>query len=280
MRSPEPSPGTGATQGASARYALGVVVLVAAIVSQYVVPWAWPASLVVYGNLAGDVAIVYGLPVVAFLVLVGVEPLRGWRRQARVATVEGLGWYGTMSLLALGVTIVLGVVYELVDPGALALLERPNPALEAAVGNPWFFVGFSFVIGAFEETIFRGWVYGFWEGRTVPWTTPALLSSLLFAGVHIYYGTTYGAAAPLIFPSLFLLGVAFAATFHASRGNLVVVALLHGATDAAAYLTLVSYGAGLALHYGLVLVGALIALVVYLQRSAAPRAPALPPPAW
>ncbi len=264
----------------ASRYAIGVAVLVAAVVSQYVLPSLWPASRVLYGNLAGDVAVVYGLPVVAFAVLVGPGPLRAWRRSPGLAAVEGLGWYGTMSLLALVLTIALGVVYEVLDPGALQLLNRPNPALEAAVGNPWFFVGFSFVIGAFEETIFRGWVYGFWEGRTARWTTPALLTSLLFAGVHIYYGTTYGAAAPLIFPSLFLLGFAFAATYHATGGNLVVVALLHGATDAAAYLTLVSVGAGEALHWGLVLVGALVALIVYLQRSSVPRTPPRPPPAW
>jgi membrane protease YdiL (CAAX protease family) len=261
-----------------ARYAVGVLVLVVAVVSQYVLPEAWPASRAVYGNLPGDIAVVYGLPIAAFALLVGVAPLRGWHRAPRRAAVEGLGWYGTMSLLALGVTIVLEIVYVAFDPGALALLDRPNPALEAAVGNPWFFVGFSFAVGAFEETIFRGWVYGFWDGRSARWTTPAVLTSVLFAGVHIYYGTTYGAAAPLIFPSLFLLGFAFAATYHATGGNLVVVALLHGATDAAAYLTLVSLGAGLALHYGLVLVGALVALVYYVYRTSPSRAPRGPPP--
>ncbi len=279
MASPPAAPTATPRPAELARYATAVVVLVAAVVSQYVLPPLWPASRAVYGNLAGDVAVVYGLPIVAFALLVGVGPLRAWRQALGRATVEGLRWYGGLSLLALAVTIALGVVYEVVDPSALQLLDKPNPALEAAVGNPWFFVGFSFAIGAFEETIFRGWVYGFWEGRTARWTTPALLTSLLFAGVHIYYGTTYGAAAPLIFPSLFLIGLAFAATYHASGGNLVVVALLHGATDATAYLTLVSYGAGVGLHYGLVLVGGLVALLYYVQRPGAPGAPATPPPA-
>jgi len=248
------------------RYALGAVVLVLAITSQYFVPQAWPASRPVYGSLAGDVAIIYGVPVLTFAALVGAGPLRGWRANPGRASVEGLGWYGTMGLVAVLVTAELTEVYQFVDPGALKLLSRPNPALQAAHGDPWFYVGFSFVVGALEETIFRGWVYGFWNGRSASWLVPALLSSLLFASLHLYYGTTYGAASPLIFPTLVLLGFAFAATYHASGGNLVVVAVLHGATDGAAFLTLVSFGAGEAIHWLLVLGGALVALASYLLR--------------
>jgi len=253
------------------RYSLGVVVVVLAITSQYFVPDLWPASRAVYGTLAGDVAIVYVLPVAAFAVLLGKAPLQGWRSSLPRSAATGLGWYGAMGLLALVVTVVLAVAYEIVDPAALKLLERPNPALQAAAGDPWFFVGFSFVVGAFEETIFRGWVFGFWDGRSAPWTVPALLSSALFAAVHLYYGVTYGAAAPLIFPTLFLLGFAFAATYHYSGGNLVVPAALHGANDAAAYLTIISMAAGADLHWALVLGGAAVGLAYYLGRST-PRA--------
>ncbi len=295
---PPVSPERGARR-AVLRYALAVAITVFAIASQYFVPELFPASLVLYGNLLGDLAVVYGVPVAAFLVLVGTGPLRHAADRMGSATWEGLRWYGSMAALALVVIALLTVVYTFLDPSALALLNRPNPALEMAQGNPWFFVAFSFVIGAFEETIFRGWIFGFWLGRSPGWIGPAVWTSVLFAAVHLYYGTTYGAAAPLIFPTLFLTGFGFAAAMRYSGGNIVVIAVLHGATDAAAYLTLVSTTDGLLLHYGLVLVGLVVALVTYLSstyrtfeppagwwgsspidREGPPRDPGEEPPGW
>jgi membrane protease YdiL (CAAX protease family) len=262
-KGPSPAPAS-ASLG---RYFAGVAVTVGAVVSQYVVPQNVPGASVLYGNLPGDLFVVYGIPVLAFAVLVGASPLRDWSRRMRLASWEGLRWYGLLSLLALLVVIVLTVVYSLLDPAALQLLNRPNPALQQAAGNPWFFVGFSFVIGAFEETIFRGWIFGYWRDRPGSWFVPATWTSVVFAGVHLYYGTTYGLAAPLIFPTLFLMGFALAAAYRFSGGNLVVPALLHGANDATAFLTLVNFGVGVALHYLLVLVGAVIGLVHYLSPS-------------
>jgi membrane protease YdiL (CAAX protease family) len=265
-------------RGKVARYAVGVAVVVLAISSQYFVPQAWPASRIVYHSLAGDLSIVYGLPILAFSLLVGVGPLRNWRANPRRAIIQGLGWYGATGLLALAVIIVLAIVYELFDPAALNLLSKPNPALQSAASDPWFWVGFSFVVGALEETIFRGWIFGFWTGRTDSWFTPAILSSALFAAVHVYYGTTYGLGALLIFPTLFLLGFAFAATYRYSGGNLVVVAALHGANDGAAYVTLVSPAAGTDLRYGLILVGAIVGFVYYLRSRSASRQDAIAAP--
>ncbi|MFZ0699857.1 MAG: CPBP family intramembrane glutamic endopeptidase [Thermoplasmata archaeon] len=250
-----------------ARYAAAAAITVFAIASQYFLPQLVPALQAVYDNLPGDLAVVYGVPIVAFLVLVGTGPLQHATDRMRSAVWEGFRWYGSMAAVALVLTTILAVVYTILDPSALALLNRPNPALELAQGNPWFFVGFSFVIGAFEETIFRGWIFGFWLGRTRGWIGPAVWTSMLFAAVHLYYGTTYGAAAPLIFPTLFLTGFGFAAAMRYSGGNIVVIALLHGATDAAAYLTLVSTTDGLLLHYGLVLIGLAIALATYLSAT-------------
>jgi membrane protease YdiL (CAAX protease family) len=259
------TPGSGPVPAPLARYFLGVVITVLAIVSQYFVPQWFPVADVLYGNLPGDVFIVYGIPVIAFALLVGGAPLRDWGRRMGTAAWHGLRFYGLLSLLALLVVLVLTVIYEAVDPGALQLLNRPNPALQQASGNPWFYVGFSFVIGAFEETIFRGFIFGYWRDRSGPWMVPAVWTSAVFAGVHLYYGTTYGAAAPLIFPGLFLLGFAFAATYKFSRGNLVVPALLHGAHDAAAFFTLISEEWGLIFEYVVILVGALIGLIHYLR---------------
>ena len=250
-----------------ARYFLGVAITVLAVLSQYFVPSLLPASLVLYGNLPGDVFVVYGIPVISFVLLVGLAPLRDAFRRMGSAAWHGLRFYGLLTLLGLLVVLVLTILYEVIDPAALSLLNKPNPALTQAEGSPWFFVGFSFVVGAFEETIFRGFLFGYWRDRSGPWTVPAVWTSVVFAGVHLYYGTTYGAAAPLIFPSLFLLGFAFAATYRYSRGNLVVPAALHGAHDAAAFLTLISEVWGLIALYSVVLLGALIGLIHYLRES-------------
>ena len=258
------------------RYLVAVAVLVVAITSQYFVPQSWPASRPVYASLAGDIAIVYGLPVAAFALLVGPGPLRGWRSAPRRALVVGPAWYGVLGLLAFVVLLVLVAVYSVVDPAALKLLSKENPALAAAAGDPWFFVGLSFVVGAFEETLFRGWVFGFWLRRTQSWLMPAILSSALFAALHLYYGTTYGAASPLIFPTLFLIGFGFAATYRSTGGNLVVPAALHGANDAFAYLTLISLAAGTALHWLLIGAGCVLAVAYYVRWSG--RAGGLPPP--
>lgn len=268
-------PTRGPARASIARYAVGLAITVFAVLSQYFLPEAIPALRPIYTTLVGDLAVVYGIPALAFVLLVGVDPLRHWADRMGLATLEGLRWYGLLSLLALVVVLLLAFVYEVVDPSALTFLHRPNPALQQAVGDPWLFVALSFVVGAFEETIFRGWIFGFWRGRARSWLVPAVGSSVVFAGVHLYYATTYGPAAPLIFPSLFLLGFAFAATYQASGGNLVVVALLHGANDATAFLTLVSPVLGDGLHYLVILVGAVIGLILYLR----PRSPAAGDPA-
>jgi len=260
------------------RYIAGVVITVFAIYSQYFVPQNLPAANVLYGNLAGDLFVVYGIPVISFVLLVGGAPLRDWRARMGLATWHGLRFYGLLTLLGLLVVFVLTIVYAVIDPAALQLLNRPNPVLEEAKGNPWFFVGFSFVIGAFEETIFRGFIFGYWRDRPGPWIAPAVWTSVVFAAVHLYYATTYGVAAPLLFPGLFLLGFAFAATYRYSGGNLVVPAVLHGAHDAAAFLTLVSPVLGYLALYGVVLVGAVIGLIEYLRGAPDRYRPAPFPP--
>jgi membrane protease YdiL (CAAX protease family) len=275
---------SGPTPAPLGRYFLGVFVTVFAIFSQYFVPEEIPAANLLYGNLPGDLLVVYGVPIVAFALLVGGTPLRDWYRRMGLATWQGLRFYGLLTLLGLLIVLILVIVYEVIDPAALQLLNRPNPALQQAQGNPWFFVGFSFVIGAFEETIFRGFMFGYWRERSSSWMVPAVWTSVVFAAVHLYYGTTYGAASPLIFPGLFLLGFGFAATYRFSRGNLVVPAALHGAHDAFSFLTLVSsFWAvwGIVLSYVVVLIGAVIGLIHYLRGDSTRLPPIAPaPPAF
>ena len=262
-----------------ARYAAAILITVAAVLSQYVVPVVAPVTAAAYGYLWSGLLIVYGIPIGAFALLVGAAPLRGWATGPARASVEGLRWFGLFSLLAIGVLLAEVIVYAIVDPHALTFASRPNPVLEGARPDPWFWIGFSFVIGALEETIFRGWIFGYWvRSSTGPWIGAAIGSSLLFAGVHLYYGFTYLAAAPLFFPQLFLLGLSFAVARRYSNGNLIVISLLHGTNDAAAFLTLVNGEAALLLRYGPVLVGLVLALVVYLRESPATTVATTPPP--
>ncbi|MGP8078334.1 MAG: lysostaphin resistance A-like protein [Thermoplasmata archaeon] len=267
MSSPTPAPR--APELALVRYALGVGITVLAVLSQYFLPQTWPAARFLYDNLPGDLFVVYGIPIVAFLLLVGLDPLRQWRANLEVAAWEGLGWFGLLSIAALVLVIGLAIVYLLLDPSVFALLQRTNPALAQAQGDPWLYVGFSFAIGAIEETIFRGWIFGFWQHRPGSWLVPASWTSAVFAGVHLYYGTTYGLASPLIFPSLFLSGFAFAAAYRYSNGNLVVPALLHGQMDATAYLSLISQSVADAIHYAIILLGVIAAVLQFLGKGPA-----------
>jgi membrane protease YdiL (CAAX protease family) len=263
------------------RYVAAVAITIVAVVSQYFLPQSVPALRPVYGTLVGDLAVVYGIPIVACLALVGPEPVRHWRVRMRGAAISGLSWYGVVTIIAIAVVATLTAVYEAIDPSALTFLTRENPQLVAAAANPWFYVGLSFLVGACEETIFRGWIFGYWRGRTPGWVAPAVASSLVFAGVHLYYGFTYGPASPLVYVTLFALGMAFAQTYRQTGGNLVVVALLHGVNDATAFLTLVIGVWGIVLHYGVVALGLGVALVVHLQQSGkvVPGAPP-PEPEW
>jgi membrane protease YdiL (CAAX protease family) len=275
---PAPPAPIGGFRGSPAAFFLALVASVLAILSQYFLPALVPGADALYGTLLGDLLVVYGLPILAFATLVGLRPLQGALGNNGTAAVRGLRWYGLLSLLALVVSIALIIVYLLFDPGALKLLNQESPPLRAAASNPWFWVAFSFVIGGAEETIFRGWIFGYWLKRDPRrWVLHAAWTSLLFGGIHLYYAFTYAAAAPVVFETLFLIGFAFAATVKASGGNLAVVALLHGANDATAFLTIVSPSVALALHYGIIFAGAILGLVLYL-RGRTPSAPVLVPP--
>ncbi|HKS59223.1 MAG TPA: type II CAAX endopeptidase family protein [Thermoplasmata archaeon] len=257
-----PGPGRRAPTWA---YVLATAVTVAAVYSQYVVAIRLPA-LGSVGNFVLSLLVVYGIPAAAFWVLVGVRPLSRFGANGGKAAVEGIRWYGLMGLLTVAVLFVLVIVYTAIAPNALTQLSKPNPVLVAAQQDVWFWVVFSFVIGFVEETLFRGWVFGYWLARGTPrWGVHAIWTSLLFAFVHLYYGTTYGSAATFAFAQLFLAGLGFALAYRASGGNLVAIALLHGANDAIAFYSIVSPSISAGLHWLLLGVGGLVALALYLQ---------------
>jgi len=271
--------------GSTTTYALAVGVTILAVLSQYFLPEHVAGLRPLYDNLAGGLFVAYGIPILAFALLVGLRPLDRFASRMGPSFAPTFAWYGALSVLSIAVLIVLAIVYEILDPSALQLLTKTNPVLTSAQSDPWFWVFFSFVIGALEEAIFRGWIFGYWIARGSPnlgWH--AVWTSGLFAALHLYYGATYLAAAPIYYSELFLLGLAFALAVRATRGNLVWVALIHGATDAAAFLTLISTPSAEALHYGIILIGFGLAIVLYLRsREPAPASAALAPPsdeAW
>jgi membrane protease YdiL (CAAX protease family) len=275
---PPPQPTATATP---TLYAVALFATVLAILSQYFVPQLFPPTRIIYGTLLGGLLIVYGVPIVAFALLVGARPLRNAFRHMGTATEAGFRWAGLLLLLSLLVIGVLLTLYSRFDPSAIRLLSRPNPALQAAAPDPYFWIAFAFVIGAVEETIFRGWIFGYWLQRDPRrWWLHAFWTSALFAGVHLYYGTTYGPIAPVQFTTLFLLGFAYAGTMRSSGGNLVVIAILHGANDASAFSTLVT-SIGSDLYFVTLIVGGLvlglIALIQSGRASAATFSPFTPP---
>ncbi|MCI4330316.1 MAG: CPBP family intramembrane metalloprotease [Thermoplasmata archaeon] len=276
LETPSPEGGYGTALGGLERYVAAVALTVFAILSQYFLPQLIPALRPVYRDALGDLLVVYGVPIASFLGLVGFGPLRRAFAHPVPALVQGLRWYGALSILSLGVVLALAVIYQVLDPGAIRFLERPNPALQSAASDPWFWVAFSFVIGLVEEVIFRGWVFGYWLAKgTRSWEVHAVWTSAMFAGVHAYYGITYGPVSPIPYSELFLLGLAFACIVRYSGGNLVVPALLHGAHDATAFLTLLNPEVANALQWGLILIGGLVALVyALLSREAPPAIPA------
>lgn len=259
-------------------YVAALVIAVFAILSQYFLPQLVPLVRPVYASLLTGLLVVYGIPIVAFAVLIGAGPLRSYFANAGSATVEGIRWYGAMGILGLLSVFVIVAVLSAIDPSALSQLSKLSPPLEAAKSDPWFWVGFSFVVGIVEETIFRGWIFGYWLLRQPSrWLTHAVWTSLLFASLHLYYGTTYGVASAVAFAELFFAGLGFAAAVRYSRGNLFVVGLLHGAHDALSFATLVWNPYATELYYLLIVVGALVFLVVVLRaQQVAARGPITP----
>ncbi len=267
-------------------YVVAVGITVVVILSQYFLPQLVPFVRPVYASLATGLLIVYGIPVLSFLLLVGLRPLRRFFSNPGLAVVEGLRWYGAMSILGLVAAFTIVAVLAAVDPSAVAQLSKLSPPLVAAESDPWFWVGFSFVIGIVEETIFRGWIFGYWLVRTPSqWFAHAVWTSVLFASMHLYYGGTYGFASGVAFAELFFAGLGFAFAVRYTRGNLLVVGLLHGAHDALSFSTLVWKPYGEEVYYLLILVGAIVFVVVALLRTQEPRpmtpwvaGPAPPPP--
>ncbi len=242
-------------------YIVGLLILFTSAYSQY---------LLRGGNSIFNMAIVYGIPVLAVSLLWGSAIIDRALHQTLRAIKFGLGVYGLFT--ALGTLAAIGISFLLIrfDPSAVNLLHKPNPVLHTSPEHAWIMVGVSFlIIGPVEEYLFRGFVYGGLLSlfRNRHWLSLAFVSAILFAAVHLYYGIVYGIASIIPFTDLVAFGMAMAVTYYLSDGNILIPALIHGLYDATGFLGVAtSSNIGAFLRSLLMVIGVIIGIVIFVQR--------------
>lgn len=237
------------------------------VYSQYVIPGL---------NFVSGVLLVYGIPVlVTSLVYAYARTLRAIIKKAFNQTLNaakfGLGYFGAFTVLSVIVGILIIALLSIFNPAAVNLLQKPNPVLQGlSTEGAWIMVGVSFlIVGPAEEYLFRGFVFGgllsVFKNRH--WLSVAFISSILFAIVHLYYATTYEAASLVQFTDLVAFGMAMAATYYVSGGNLIVPALIHGAYDATAFIGVAtSANIGDQLREFMILFGIFVAIAIFVEK--------------
>jgi len=244
------------------RYLLGLVVILGAAYSQYVLPSFGPAL----GFL-----VVYGIPIVVVSILWGRTIIQKAGKKTRAAFKLGLGSYGAFTGLGLLVSYAILFFLTKFDAAALNLLHKPNPVLSVSPEYAWIMVALSLlIVGPAEEYLFRGFVLGglvtLFKSRH--WLMLSLVSSLFFAAAHLYYGIVYGVASAIDFTDLVTFGMAMCVTYYLSGGNLLVPAVVHGAYDATGFLGVAtSSQIGAALRVLMLLIGIAVALSLFINRT-------------
>jgi membrane protease YdiL (CAAX protease family) len=201
---------------------------------------------------------VYGIQVAVTLVLFGKELLRHASKNNSVAAKLGLGLFGVFTVIGTFVAVAVLLIIVQFSPGVQSFLSRPNPVLNVPPSEAWILIVVSFlVVGPAEEFLFRGFMYGgllsIFKGKR--WLSLAFVSSLMFAAVHGYYAVTYEAASVVAFILLISFGFSMCIAYYWSNGNLLVLAIIHGAYDATGFI-----GVATTEQFGLYARGALIAL--------------------
>jgi membrane protease YdiL (CAAX protease family) len=172
-------------------------------------------------------------------------------------------------------TVIFYIIVTL-DPNAVNLLHKPNPVLNVPPEFAWIMVWFSLlVVGPAEEYLFRGFIYGGLLSlfKDHHWLSLALISSILFAAAHLYYAFVYGVVSLVQFTDLAAFGMAMAATYYLSRGNLLVPAMIHGSYDATGFIGVAtSLDVGILLRGSMILIGVIVAVVLFIQNMLKRRA--------
>ena len=243
-------------------FIVGLIVILASAYSQYVIPGL---------NLVSATLLVYGLPILITSLIWGRTIISKAIGHMRTALKYGLGYFGIFTVIGLSAGILIVIILTVFDPAAVNLLHKPNPVLQVSPELAWLMVAFSFlIVGPSEEYLFRGFVYGgllnVSKGRH--WLLLALVSSMFFAGVHLYYAVVYGVASLVQFVDLITFGMAMAATYYVSGGNILVPAMIHGAYDATGYIGVAtSSNIGAQLRELMIFIGILVALFVFTRRK-------------
>lgn len=244
------------------RYLLGLVTIFVSAYSQYFIGGISPVL---------STAIVYGVPLLVTTILFGKEIMRRAFNHVYKAAKYGLGFFGAFTVLG---TIVANVVFLIIttfEPSAVNVLQRPNPVLNVSPAIAWEMVWVSLlVVGPVEEYLFRGYVYGglLNHFKNHHWLTLAFVSSIMFAAAHLYYALVYGIVSLIQFTDLIAFGMAMAATFYVSGGNILVPALIHGAYDATGFIGIAtSTDVASLLRGSMILVGVIVAIIIFLQRD-------------
>jgi len=243
---------------------VGLILIIVCAYSQYVIPGL---------TFVPAVLLVYGVPIIVtgmIWMIWGWEIVTKAFRQTRKALKFGLGYFGAFTALSFIVGVLIIFLLEVFDPAAVPLLNKPNPVLQVSPGVAWLLVAVSFLItGPAEEYIFRGFVFGgllsFFRNRH--WLTLALVSSIFFAAAHLYYALVYQVASLVQFVELVAFGMAMAATYYISGGNLAAPALIHGAFDATAFIGVATTARiGNLLSDFMIFIGIIVALVILVER--------------
>jgi membrane protease YdiL (CAAX protease family) len=243
---------------------VGLILIIVCAYSQYVIPGL---------TFIPAVLLVYGIPIIytgMIWVIWEWEIVTRTFNQTLKALKFGLGYFGAFTALSTLVGVLIIFMLSVFDPAAVPLLNKPNPVLQVSPGVAWLLVAVSFLItGPAEEYIFRGFVFGgllsFFRNRH--WLTLALVSSIFFAAAHLYYAVVYQVASLVQFVELVAFGMAMAATYYISGGNLAAPALIHGAFDATSFIGVATTGTiGNLLREFMILIGIIVAIVIFAER--------------
>jgi membrane protease YdiL (CAAX protease family) len=241
-------------------YIVGLVVIFAAVYSQYFVR---------LGSVLGYI-VVYGVPAAVATIIFGREILKHTAKNNKTAAKYGLGLFGVFTVLGLFIAVAALLVILQFDPTAVDLLSKPNPVLNVPPQEALLLIAVSFlVVGPAEEYLFRGFMFGgllsIFKGKH--WLVLAVVSGLMFAMVHAYYAVTYGAASVVPFIQLVAFGIAMSIAYYWSGGNLVVLALIHGAYDATGFLGVATTTQIGAIARGVLIAAGLAFAVIYLPKK-------------
>ena len=253
---------TAATRTLKATHLLiSVLVIFSCVYLSYIIPGL---------NFVSRELIIYGIPILVTGLIWGKPIIKKAFNQTLKAVKFGISYFGTLMALAIVVGIFIISFLSVFSPSSVTLLQKPNPRLQVTPGIAWLMVGFSLlVVGPVEEYLFRGFVFGgllsVFKDRN--WLSIALVSSILFAAAHLYYATTYELASLVAYAGLISFGMAMAATYYVSGGNLIVPALIHGTWDAIAFVGVATSTTVSDQLQGLmILIGIIVAIAVFAQQ--------------